>query len=110
MNGTFTTIPVFNLALRRVLSGENRSEFNEEEKAVLDAYLISVTNLYEQIFREILEGVIDPDAYEYFGGKGLLRSQYYKTSWPVYRRYLSEKFNDEFENIFNLDPSIEANL
>lgn len=108
LNGTFSTIPVFNLAFRRVLRGEIPGEFNDEERTVLDAYLISVTDLYEQIFREIREGVLAPDAYEYFGGKGIFLSQYYKSSWSLYRNNLSEIFNDEFEKVFNLDPSIEA--
>ena len=108
INATFTTIPVFNLALRRVLRGESRSEFNEEERGVLDAYMISITNLYQQIAREIHEGVLEVDAYTNFTGKGFFGTNYYKTSWPLFKEYLSKEFTDEFEKVFELDPNIES--
>jgi hypothetical protein len=108
INATFTTIPIFNLALRRVLRGESRSGFNEEERGVLDAYMISITNLYQQIAREIREGVLEVDAYTNFTGISFFGTNYYKTSWPLFKDYLGKVFTDELEKVFQLDPKIES--
>ena len=112
LNATFTTIPVFNLALRRVFRGAIRTEFNEEERAVLDAYMVSITNLYEQLSREIREGILDSDAFENFGGSGLITSPYYRTSWSLYKNSgaLGKRFREEFEGVFGLDSSIVAEV
>ena len=112
LNATFTTIPVFNLALRRVFRGASRSEFNEEERAVLDAYMVSVTNLFEQLAREIHEGILDSDAFDNFGGVGLINTQYYKTSWSLYKNTgaFGKRFQIELEERFDLDGSIEAEV
>lgn len=108
MNATYSTIPEFNKAIRKALNGATRSELEEHERSLFDAYLISITNLYEQLAREIREGVLGPDAYENFGAKGLIQLPYYRTSWPLYRHYLSPNFVEEFEKRFELDPTIEV--
>ena len=108
LNSTFSTIPVFNLALRRVLRGEVRSSFNEEERAVLDAYMISITNLLQQIYREVRIGIVEKDAYSNFTGASFFDSNYYKTSWPLYKHYLNRDFASDLEAEFQLDPGIEA--
>ena len=112
LNATFTTIPVFNLALRRVFRGASRAEFNEEERAVLDAYMVSVSNLFEQLAREIREGILDADAFENFGGYGLIITQYYRTSWALYKNAgaMGKKFQNQLEELFDLDSSIEAEV
>ena len=74
---------------------------------MLDYYLISITNIQEQLAREIREGVLDPDALD-FGGAGLFLLPYYRTSWSLYRDYLSSSFVVAFEKQYELDPSIEA--
>lgn len=108
MNATYSTIPEFNQAIRRVLAGAVRQEMPAEEKAPMDAYLISVTNVYEQLSREVREGILDADAYKNFGAKGLFRTPYYRNSWCLYRNYLSENFVDDFEKLLDLDPTIES--
>ena len=112
LNATFTTIPVFNLALRRVFRGASRAEFNEEERAVLDAYMVSVTNLFEQLAREVREGIIDSDAFDNFGGYGLINTHYYKTSWSLYKTSgaIGKGFQNELEGLFDLDSSIAAEV
>ena len=108
MNATYSTIPEFNQAIRRVLAGEIRKDMAAEEKTPMDAYLISVTNVYEQLYREVREGILGADAYKNFGAQGLFRTPYYRDSWCLYRDYLSENFVDDFEKRFDLDPNIES--
>lgn len=107
MNAAFGIDPIFRAAIRQVLSGARRDELEPGERIFIDYYLISITNIYEQLAREVREGVLDPNALD-FGGKGLFLLPYYRTSWPLYRDYLSSTFVDDFEKQYELDPSIEA--
>lgn len=107
MNAAFGIDPIFRAAIRQVLSGARRDELEPGERIFIDYYLISITNIYEQLAREVREGVLDPNALD-FGGKGLFLLPYYRTSWPLYRDYLSSTFVDNFEKQYELDPSIEA--
>ena len=105
MNATYSTIPEFNKAMRQVLVGAIRKDISVEERSPMDAYLISVTNVYEQLNREVREGILGPDAYKNFGGRGLFLTPYYRDSWCLYRDYLSENFVGDFEKRFDLDSN-----
>ena len=41
---------------------------------------------------------------------GLFSLPYYRTSWSIYRGYLSSVFVEDFEKRYDLDPSIEAGI
>ena len=73
----------------------------------MDLYLISVTNIFEQLTREIREEILASDAFD-FGGEGLFSLPYYRTSWPLYRGYLGSNFVDDFERRYELDPALET--
>ncbi len=107
LNASFGTNPTFRAAMRQVLEGASRTELDEDARLVIDFYLVSITNLQEQLAREIREGILAPDALD-FGGAGLFLLPYYRTSWPLYRGYLSSPFVRDFEKQYDLDPSIEA--
>lgn len=107
INSSFGTDPVFRVAMRRILTGATRTELEESERMVLDFYLVSITNIQEQLAREIREGILDPDALD-FGGAGLFLLPYYRASWPLYRGYLTSAFVESFEKQYELDPSIDA--
>jgi hypothetical protein len=109
LNATFATHPAFQSAIRQVLTGAVRADLEEPDRILVDYYLISITNIQEQLAREIREGILDPDAMD-FGGAGLFQLPYYRTSWPIYRGYLSSPFVRDFEKKYDLDPSIEATL
>jgi hypothetical protein len=108
MNATYSTIPEFNQAIRQVFAGAIRKDIPAEQRAPVDAYLVSVTNVYEQLNREVREGILTADAYKSFGAQGLFRTPYYRDSWCLYRNNLSENFVDDFEKRFDLDPTIES--
>lgn len=107
INAMFGTRPAFRAAMRRMLQGASRTDLGDDDRILLDFYLISVTNLQEQLAREIREGILPPEARD-FGGSGLFRLPYYRTSWPLYRGYLTTVFVRDFEKQYDLDPSIEA--
>ncbi len=109
LNAAFGTDPAFRTAIRLVLGGSSRDELAPEQRTTVDFYLISLTNIQEQLAREIREGILDPDALD-FGGAGTFLLPYYRTSWPLYRRYLSSAFVKDFEEQYGLDPSIKMVL
>ncbi len=107
INAAFGTDPAFRDPMRKILNGASRTELEPDQRTVLDFYLVSITNIQEQLFREIRAGILESDALD-FGGAGLFLLPYYRTSWPLYRGYLSSSFVPDFESKYDLDPSIEA--
>jgi hypothetical protein len=107
LNATFSTDPVFRAALRRALEGASRSELEADERTALDGYFISVTNIYEQLAREVREGILDSTTMG-FGAKGMFLLPYYRTSWSFYRQNLSPRFVAEFEMAHSLGNSPES--
>ena len=108
VNTAFGTDPSVRAAIRKVFAGSCREELDADERILVDYYLISATNIYEQIAREIQEGILSPDMLADFGGKGLFVLPYYRTSWSIYRDHLSSQLVDEFERQYELDPEVAA--
>ena len=103
LNAAFGTDPVFRRALQRAyFEGAERSELEPDEAIALDVYLISITNLYEQLFREVREGVLDDRAMKDFGAQNLLTMPYYQSSWEVYRPNFGPSFVEYFESSFEV--------
>lgn len=109
LNQTFGLDPVFRQAFRKVLKGAGRAELEPDEKTVLDFYFVSVTNIYDQLSREIREGIVNEGATD-FGGKALFELPFYADSWSLYREYFNSSFVDGFEAKHGFDSSIEAEL
>ena len=82
-----------------------RSHFEMDETMVLDMYLISLTNLYEQLFREVREGILPESALNDFGAQNVLSSVYYQESWPDYKVNFGPSFAEYFENKFISDTN-----
>jgi hypothetical protein len=96
LNAAFSTDPIFRKAFRRALDGATRDELEPDERTVLDGFLISLTNIYEQLAREAREGILDSGSPS-FGGRGAFSLPYYQTSWSFYKEQLSSAFVEEFE-------------
>ncbi len=107
LNATFGTNPLYISGMRKILLEATREGLEPDERSVVDHYLLSLTNIQEQLVREIREGILDQDALD-FGGAALFRSQYYRTSWPLYCGYLSKKFVEEFEVQYELDSTSDV--
>jgi hypothetical protein len=106
LNATFGTNPAYIAAIRKVLAGASRDELAPDDRTMVDYYLLSVTNIQEQLAREIRAGILDSDALD-FGGAGLFLLPYYRDSWALYRGYLSSRFVEDFEVQYELDPTKE---
>jgi hypothetical protein len=107
LNASFGPNHDFRAALRNAIEGQERSEFEPDDRVLLDLYLVSVTNIYEQLSREVREGMLDEQSLD-FGGKGLFELPFYRTSWPIIKPFLSASFAADFEKRYSLDPNVET--
>ena len=107
INAAFGPSLEFRRAVRKVVGGASRPELEPDERLLVDYYLVSITNIQEQLAREVREGVLPPSARD-FGGRGLFALPYYRESWPLYREHLSSPFVAEWEAEQGLDPTIDA--
>ena len=101
VNATFGLDPVFQPAVRKILNGAHRTELEPNERTALDYYLVSACNIYDQLHREITEGILDSSARD-FGGKGLFVLPYFAESWPLYKNHLSSALVAKMERDFDL--------
>jgi hypothetical protein len=106
VNATFGLDPVFQPAIRKILNGAQRTELKPNERTILDYYLTSLCNIYDQLSREMTESILNSDASD-FGGKGMFELPYFAESWPLYKQHLSSKFVGEMER--DLDLSVDGN-
>jgi len=114
LNAAFGVDPVFRGAFRELLKGADRSDLESDQRLLLGFYLISVTGVYEQLYREVREGILDDNALDDFGAKGLFALPFYRSSWPLFRPNLGSSFVTYFEERHGLktvtkgDPEVEA--
>ena len=101
INVAFGLDPVFQPAVRKILNGAHRTELEPNERTTMDYYLVSACNIYDQLNREVAEGILDSGARD-FGGKGLFVLPYFAESWPLYKQHLSSTFVAEMERDFEL--------
>ncbi len=80
---------------------------DDDAQMAIDLYLISMTNLQDQLVREIHAGILEDDAQD-FGGAGLFLLPYYRSSWPLFRPYFKTKFVEMFEAQHQFDRGVEA--
>ena len=107
LNASFVTDKAFRSALRKVIEGAERADLDQDSQVLLDLYFVSVTNIYEQLSREVREGILSDSALD-FGGKGLFELPFYRTSWPILKPFLSSSFTEDFEKRYSLDPNLET--
>ena len=108
INATFGVGAVFQGAMRKVITNAERSQLDEAERMKMDLYMVSLTNIFEQLSREVREGVLDASYADRFPASAQFKSAFYRSSWPLYRQYLSAGLVADFEKKHNLDPSIQA--
>jgi hypothetical protein len=66
--------------------------------------MASVGNVYEQVFREVRAGVLDQRALEeFFVGRFLFESQFFRTKWAEFLRHLwSDSFVEWVERTHDM--------
>ena len=83
---------------RILYEGAERSDLTTDDWLVLDGYLVSVTDIFEQLYREVREGILEDGALTDFTGLGLFQLPYYKTSWhTTYKQFMSPSFVEYFD-------------
>ena len=107
LNASFGVNSDFRAALRKAIEGTDRTGFDSDSRVLLDLYFVSVTNIYEQLSREVREGILSEGALD-FGGRGLFELPFYRTSWPILKPFLSSSFTPDFEKRYSLDPDVET--
>ena len=105
LNAAFGTDPVFRAAYPLAREAEGRASLQPADRVVVDVYFISITNIFEQLVREVSEGVLDAAAIDSFGAQAVFELPYYRDSWPFYARALSRSFVAFAESRFGLDSS-----
>lgn len=91
------------------MEGAERPDIEPDDRTLIDFYLISITNIYEQLARGIRSGVVGVEAMD-FGAIGCFKLPYYRTSWALYKDFPSIEFVKEFERRFDLDPNHPVEL
>jgi len=107
LNAAFGTDPVFRAAWPLTRKAEGRASLQPADRVVVDLYLLSITNIFEQMVREVNEGVLDDAAIDSVGAQAIFDLPYYRSSWPFYARWLSHSFVAFAEDRFGLDSSPE---
>jgi hypothetical protein len=107
----FGVDPRFDQLMARVMQGEDVATFDADDAATVSAYMISVANIYEQIYREVREGVLDHRALdEFFAGRLLFDTRFFRTRWvdDGLRYYFGKPFADWAERIHDLRSSASS--
>ena len=98
INAAFMAIPDFKSGFRKVIDRQSRSTLSREEILVVNSYLISLTNIFAQLSREIRLGVLPPGSLENFSGRELFSTPYYIESWPELKTALDPIYVKEYES------------
>ena len=108
LNASFGTDPAFRSGMAKVLQdGAARDDLPVDERMAVSLYMLSVANIYEQLFREVREGVLNEAALE-FGGRSLFATPFFRSSWHVYKPNLGASFVSHFEASFDLGAEPEG--
>jgi hypothetical protein len=84
--------------MSKVLFGDDdRADLEDDECVIVDWYIVSVLNIYEQIYREIREGNLKENAISDFAGKSFIHRRYFRSSWGMYKESLGDSFVSYFE-------------
>ncbi len=79
------------LFVRVLFDGERRDDFTPAQRAKISFHLLSLLRLFEAAYHQYREGVVSEEILEICDSV-LLRTHYFKDSWPMYRREISGTF------------------
>ena len=102
LNAAFGVDPEFREAIFRVMDGAEPKDLSSGQAQVADLYIISLCNLYEQLFREVSDGVLDQRALTDFAGSALFELPFVRANWGSMRWRLGRPFVEYVEARFPL--------
>jgi hypothetical protein len=112
LNATFGMDPVYREAVFKVIGGASPDDLGSEQTQLVEIYLISVFNCYEQLFREVSRGVLEDKALSEFGGRFLFGLPFTLGRWSGMRQRLGPPFVEYIESSFDMqlpDPGTTRN-
>ena len=102
LNAAYGVNPVFYHAMAKLHNGGLKSELNSDEEALVNSFIISVLQIYEQLFREVKSGILDQRALDEFPGHSSFKLAIFKEQWPFYKRILIPSLVEHMEEKYNL--------
>jgi hypothetical protein len=102
LNATFGMDPVYREAVFRVISGASPEDLDPDQTQLVEIYLISVLNCYEQLFREVSRGVLEEEALSEWGGRFLFELPFTLGRWSGMRQRLGLSFVEYIESSFDM--------
>lgn len=104
LNAAFGVNPRFDQLVSRVMQGDDVASFEIDDASIMTAYMASVGNVYEQVFREVRSGVLDQRALEeFFVGRFLFESPFFRTKWSAFLKHLwSDSFVEWVERTHDM--------
>jgi hypothetical protein len=102
LNATFAMDPVYRDAVFRVIEGSSPEELDSDEIRLVEIFMISVLNCYEQLFREVRRGVLEEAALSEFGGNFLFQLPFLRGRWQGMRQRLGPPFVEYIESTFDM--------
>lgn len=102
LNAAYGVNPIFFHAMSKIHNGGLKAELGKDEEALVSSFLISVLQIYEQLFREVKSEILDPAALEEFPGHSSFRLPFFREQWPFYSRILTSSVVQHLEGKYEL--------
>jgi len=102
LNATFGMDPVYREAVFCVIGGASPDDLESDQVHLMEIYLISVFNCYEQLFREVSRGVLEKEALSEFGGGFLFGLPFTLGRWSGMRQRLGPPFVEYIESSLDM--------
>ena len=89
LNAAYGVNPTFYHAMTKLFNGGLQADLSAEEQALVNSWMISALQIYEQLFREVKTGILSPDALDEFPGHSIFSLDFTKEQWPYFRTILT---------------------
>jgi hypothetical protein len=102
LNAAYGVNPIFYHAMNKVYNGGLPPELDKDEESLVNSFLISALQIYEQLFREVESDILDPAALDEFPGHSGFNLPFFKAQWPFYRMILTSAVAEHLEEKYDL--------
>jgi hypothetical protein len=83
LNAAFGVNPNFDRAMIKLYEGKLANDMEVDEISLLNSYMVSYLNVYEQLYREVQADVLKEDAFNEFTSS-IFKQAYFKEAWSSY--------------------------
>jgi hypothetical protein len=82
-----------------VEAGASREDLPPAQRLRAQSFFVSVVRSWESLWLATEEGIVDKRALETVGGYGLVRSNFFRETWPMLRPAHDPRFVEFFEGL-----------